>query len=466
MNQIKKSLRDSAKMRWLVLGLIAFTMLTGYFFTDVLSPLKSLLIEDQTLQWDNSCYGIFAGAYSFFNVFIFMLIIGGIILDKIGIRFTGNTFVSLMVVGAVINYYALTDYFNTGGFGYEFLNSFLTDYKPALKLAVLGYSLFGVGVEIAGITVSKIIVKWFKGREMALAMGLEMATARLGMLLAFWISSPIAGVDKIITRPVAFGIILLCIGLITFLIYNVMDVKLDKEVEESEDAEPEEEFHIADILKLITNKAFIYISLLCVLFYSAVFPFMKYAPDLMVNKFGVSIDTAGFIAGILPLGTMAMTPLFGTYLDRKGKAASIMILGSILLIAVHLTFAIAPDIVFLAILAMIILGVAFSLVPAAMWPSVPKIVPESRLGSAYAMIFWIQNWGLMGVPILIGYVLDSVNPGVTEQIQQGVEGAHYNYTIPMLIFASTGVLGLIFAFLLKAEDKRKGYGLELPNIQK
>lgn len=465
--QLQQTLRESKTARWIVLALVSFVMLTGYLFTDILSPLKPLLLKDSALDWNNSSYGFFTGAYSLFNVFFLFLIIGGIILDKLGIRFTGITFISLMVVGAGINYYALTPAFVNGGFGYEFMGSFFPNYSPSVKMAALGFAIFGVGVEIAGITVSKILVKWFKGKELALAMGLEMATARFGMLAAFWFSTRIAGEQEIITRPVAFAILLLIIGLLTFLIYAMMDAKYDKQegVEET-GIDPEDEFKISDLGKLFTNKAFMYIAILCVLFYSAVFPFMKYAADLFVNKFGTSVDTGAFIAGLLPFGTMALTPVFGSFLDNKGKGASIMILGSILLIAVHLTFALAPSNIIFAWAGMIVLGIGFSLVPASMWPSVPKIVEDRYLGSAYAVIFMIQNIGLMTIPMLIGYVLESVNPGVTEQIQQGIEGAAYNYTVPMLIFASTGILGLVFAFLLKAEDKKKGYGLELPNIQK
>jgi len=297
-------------------------------------------------------------------------------------------------------------------------------------------------------------------------MGLEMATARLGMLCAFWFSTRIAGEEGIVTRPMALAIILLCIGLLSFFIYTMMDAKYDKEEGAEEVSEEDEEFKISDVAKLFTNKAFMYIAILCVLFYSAVFPFMKYAADLFVNKFGTSVDTGAFIAGLLPLGTMALTPVFGSYLDNKGKGASIMIFGSILLIVVHLTFALAPSTTAIAWVGMIVLGIAFSLVPASMWPSVPKIVEDKYLGSAYAVIFMIQNVGLMIFPMLIGYVLEKVNPGVTEQIKNGVEGAVYDYTIPMLIFSSAGILALVFAFLLKAEDKKKGYGLELPNIKK
>jgi len=462
MNKIKQTLRDSKGARWGVLALVAFTMLTGYFFTDVLSPLKPLL--EKNLAWDSDSYGKFTGAYSFFNVFFLMLIFGGVILDKKGIRFTGSFFVSLMIAGGFLNYYALTDHFINGGFGYDFMNSFLTNYTPSLKMAFIGYALFGVGVEIAGITVSKIIVKWFKGKELALAMGLEMAVARFGMLGAFWLAPVLVGEQEIVTRPVALGIVLLAAGLITFLIHCMMDSKLDKEIKQVE-TEPEEPFRFADLTKIFTNPGFILIALLCVLFYSAVFPFMKYAADLMVNKYGMTLQNAGFVAGLLPFGTMALTPIFGTIYDHKGKGATIMIIGAVLLIIVHGIYAFLPPTPFFAYAAILLLGIGFSLVPSAMWPSVPKIVDESRLGSAYALIFWIQNWGLMGVPMLIGTVLDKTNPGIAAAKAAG-ENVVYDYSVPMYIFVAFGVAALILGLGLKVIDKKKGYGLEMPNIQK
>ncbi len=459
--QLKKSLRDSKTARWIALLLVSFSLLTGYYFADVLSPLKTMLIENGNLGWTNEGFGLYTGAYSWFNVFFLMLIFGGIILDRMGIRFTGTAFLVVMVIGAGINYYALTPTFINHGFGFDFLTSFLPSYSPSVKLAALGYALFGVGVEILGITGSRMVVKWFKGKELAFAMGLQVALGRLGMLWVMYQAPRLAGAEHIVSRPVAFGTILIVFGLAAYLVYNVMDTKLDKE-EKIDLSEEEEDFKIKDAVKLFSNKSFIYITLLCVLFYAAVFPFMKYASDLMVNKFGVPPETAGDIPALLPLGTMILTPLFGLYLDYKGKSASIMILGSLLLILVHLGFAYGPASQGLAIALMIILGIAFSLVPSAMWPAVPKIVEDKYLGSAYAVIFYVQNIGLMVYPTLIGWVLEKVNPGVTEQIKNGVE-ATYNYTVPMEIFAVTGVLGLIFAILLRREDKTSGFGLELPN---
>ena len=459
--RVQASLRESKTARWVALLFVSLTLLAGYFFADVMSPLKTMIIQSQQLGWDNNDYGLYTGAYSWFNVFFFMLIIGGIILDRSGIRLTGIAFSGLMIVGGFFNYYALTDTFLNGGPGFDFLNSFLTSYNPSLKLAAFGYALFGVGVEILGVTGSRIVVKWFKGKEMAFAMALQVSCSRLGM---FWVlvhAPRLAGPSHDIARPVAFGVFLLIVGLLSYVVYSVMDFKLDKQ-EFIDLSEEEEEFRLLDVGKLLLNRSFIYISMLCVLFYSAVFPFMKYAADLMVNKFGIDPSTAGDIPGLLPFGTMIMTPIIGLYLDYKGKSATVMIFGSILLIFVQVGFAFGPASELFAIGLMVLLGISFSLVPAAMWPAIPKIVKEQYLGSAYSLIFWIQNWGLMAVPMIIGWSLEASNPGVTEQIKQGID-AHYSYTVPLGILALTGVLGLVFAFLLKAEDKRMGYGLERPN---
>jgi predicted MFS family arabinose efflux permease len=342
--------------------------------------------------------------------------------------------------------------------------------KSQVVIAGLGFATFGVGVEVAGITVSKIIVKWFKGKEMALAMGLEMATARIGTTLAMVTSVPIARALHGVSKPILVCLILLCIGMISFIVYTFMDKKLDKSVSDeafrSNNTDSEESFRIKDIWQILGNKGWWYIAILCVLFYSAVFPFLKYATDLMVNKFKVDPEIAGIIPGLLPFGTMILTPLFGNLYDRKGKGASIMILGAVLLIFVHAMYSIpifraTP----IAIVLIIILGIGFSLVPSAMWPSVPKIIPEKQLGTAYALIFWVQNWGLMGVPALIGWVLNKYCISGTHLVD-GVAVSSYNYTLPMIIFTCFGILALLFALLLKAEDKKKGYGLELPNIKK
>lgn len=460
METITNTLRDSKAARWTALAVVAFTMLCGYWLTDVMAPLKPML--EKELLWNSAEYGFFTSAYGWFNVFLLMLILGGIILDKMGVRFTGIMSTTIMVLGTAIKFWAISTHSLDG--------QTLLGMKAQVVIAGLGFAIFGVGVETAGITVSKIIVKWFKGKELALAMGLEMATARIGTTMALVTSVPIARALGGVSKPILVCLIMLCIGMISFIVYTFMDKKLDKsiadEFKRSESKESEESFSIKDIWFIINNKGWWYIALLCVLFYSAVFPFLKYASDLMVNKFGVDPELAGIIPGMLPFGTMILTPLFGNLYDRKGKGASIMILGALLLIFVHAMFSIpflraTP----IAIVLIIILGIGFSLVPSAMWPSVPKIIPEKQLGTAYALIFWVQNIGLMGVPALIGWVLNKYCITGTYLID-GSPVPSYNYTLPMIIFTSFGVIALVFALLLKAEDKKKGYGLEMPNIKK
>lgn len=448
---IQKKLSDSKAARWTALAIVAFTMLCGYFLTDVMSPLKPML--ESELSWSSTDFGFFTSAYGWFNVFFLMLIFGGMILDKMGVRFTGLGSCFLMLIGCAIKYSAIAGYI--GGEGLIF------GLKSQVALAALGYAIFGVGVEIAGITVSKIIVKWFKGKELALAMGLEMATARIGTMLAMAVTVPFAKYFQSVSAPVLLCLIMLCIGTISFMVYIVMDRKLDASMGQ-EDKTEEEPFRMADVFLIIKNKGFWLIALLCVLFYSAVFPFIKYATDLMVNKYNVEQELAGFIPSLLPLGTLFLTPFFGNLYDRNGKGATIMIIGAVMLIGVHFLFALPLlNVWWFATIIMIVLGIAFSLVPSAMWPSVPKIIPEKQLGTAYALIFWVQNWGLMGVPALIGWVLDKYC-----KLDNANGGPAYDYTIPMIIFMCFGVVALFVALLLKREDKAKGYGLELPNIKK
>ncbi|OPZ97302.1 MAG: Major Facilitator Superfamily protein [Bacteroidetes bacterium ADurb.Bin408] len=459
MTEIKKNLSESKTARWLALAIVSFTMLCGYYLADVMAPLKGLL--EKELLWSSTEYGFFTSAYGWFNVFLMMLILGGIILDKMGVRFTGVMATSIMVAGAAIKFWAISTHSLDG--------ALLLGMKAQVVVAALGYATFGVGVEIAGITVSKIIVKWFKGKEMALAMGLEMATARIGTTLALSTSVPIAKMFGSVSTPILFTLVMLCIGLIAFIVYTFMDKKLDASnaaQNEGKKVEDEESFQLSDILLIIKNKGWWFIAILCVLFYSAVFPFLKYASDLMVQKFGIEEEVAGIIPGMLPFGTMILTPFFGNLYDRKGKGATIMIIGAVLLIIVHSLYSIPfLNHWLIAVALIILLGIGFSLVPSAMWPSVPKIIPEKQLGTAYALIFWVQNWGLMGVPALIGWVLDKYC--VTgSKVVDGVTVLSYNYTLPMIIFTGLGLLALMFAFLLKAEDKKKGYGLELPNIKK
>ena len=460
-DEVRKSLRDSAGARWAAMAVVSFTMLCGYFVADVASPLKPLI--EQQLHWTSSEYGLYTSAYGWFNVFLGMLVIGGIILDKKGPRFAGVLAMMLMLGGATMNWWAMTP-------GAQGSGEMLGTKIPVLSAAV-GYAFFGVGLELCGITATKVIAKWFKGYEMAMAMGLQVAVARIGTALALGSSSPLAGVTSVAT-PVLVGVFLLGIGLVAFLIYCTMDRKLAaSEPAAKEKAGDDEAFRIRDIGKILAHRAFWYIAILCALFYSAVFPFLKYATDLMVQKFHVDESTAGLIPAMLPFGTMLLTPVFGRIYDKKGKGATIMILGSVLIMMVHVMLAIpALDHWLVAVAAMLVLGVGFSLVPSAMWPSVPKLMPEKQLGTAYSLIFFVQNLiALMFTPFLIGWVLDkycitgrSLVTETVDGVVQTTELVHYDYTLPMVIFVCFGVLAIVFALLLKGEDRRKNYGLEKP----
>ncbi len=461
---IKKSLRESKAARWIALILISSTMFFAYFFVDVVAPLQKMMETDY--RWTPEVFGMLGGSEFFLNVFALFLILSGIILDKMGIRFTLITAGLSMVLGAGLKFYALTEGFQATAFA-GWLNSFWVHVPATAKLAFVGFAIFGVGVEMAGITVSKTIVKWFKGKEMALAMGLEMATARLGVFAVFRLS-PIFADNGGPSNAVFMGLAFLCIGFITFFIYTFLDRALDKQ-EKLTNAEPAEEFKVKDIGKIFSNPGFIAIAGLCVLFYSAIFPFQKFATDMLASKLDLEIKEAAAYFSYFPIGAMVLTPFIGYFLDIKGKGATMMIYGAVLLVVSHLIFALVPAEIFnvaIAVGTIVILGTAFSLVPASMWPSLPKIVEDRYLGSAYGAIFWIQNIGLMLVPVLIGWAITAANPGVAEQIAQGVEGAKYNYTIPELIFASFGVAAIGLGFVLKRVDKKRGYGLELPNKRK
>lgn len=463
--KLQKSMRDSAVMRWIALGLISLTMFFAYFFVDVAAPLKTLLQQDPYF-WSNETFGMLGGSEFFLNVFAGFLILSGIILDKMGIRFTLRLSGALMLIGGTIKWYALTTGFAETGFA-QTLNSFIPAVPASAKLAFFGFAIFGVGVEMAGITVSKTIVKWFKGKELALAMGLEMAIARLGVFAVFQLS-PIFAKEGGVSNSLFFGVLFLIVGFLTFLIYTFMDKKLDKETGGIELA-PEDEFKISDLGKILSNPGFLAIAGLCVLFYSAIFPFQKFATEMLSSKLNVEIELASRYVSYFPIGAMILTPFIGAILDYFGKGATMMIYGAILLTISHLIFALVPEASFtpaVAILTIVILGTAFSLVPASMWPSIPKIVEDRYLGSAYGLIFYIQNIGLLLVPILIGFALSTSNPGVAEQIQQGVEGAKYNYTVPELIFAGFGVAAFFLGIVLKMIDKKKGYGLDMPNKKK
>ncbi|MBR3774189.1 MAG: MFS transporter [Alistipes sp.] len=451
---LTQKMNDKWYLRWGALILIASMMFFAYMFVDVMSPLKSLI--EQERGWSSSTFGTYAASEYFLNVFVFFLIFAGIILDKMGIRFTGLLSASLMVLGACIKYVGITDWFQTTELC-AWLGSWWTSFPASAKVASLGFMIFGCGCEMAGTTVSKAIAKWFEGKEMALAMGMEMAIARLGVFAVMWLAPMVSGwFDQSVVAPVAFCTVLLIIGLLNYAIFVLMDQKFDKQLiasgEKKEEAS-EEEFQIKDLGKIFSSKMFWLVALLCVLYYSAIFPFQRYAPNFLEVTLGIDAESAARLFSCFPILAMCLTPFLGALLDFKGKGATMLMVGAVIMIACHLSFAFllpAFPSKGLALLLVVTLGVSFSLVPAALWPSVPKIIDSKILGSAYCVIFWIQNIGLCLVPLLIGTVLDATG----------------SYVAPMVIFSSFGVLAFIMSFYLKIEDKKKGYGLELPNIKK
>lgn len=453
-NHIQTKLSDSAAARWTAMAIVSFTMMCGYFITDVMAPLEDMLtksIADGGLGWSSSEYGFFSGAYGYINVFLLMLFFGGLILDKCGVRFTGLLSCSLMLAGAALKWYALQSDFGGG---------IILGYHIQVLMAALGFAIFGVGAEITGITVSKVIVKWFTGHELALAMGLQVAMARIGTAAALAFSAPVAREMGHISSPILLGCVCLCIGLLAYIVYCVMDRRLDRTVKQASSGNEEDKFKMSDLKLIFTNKGFWLITLLCLMFYAGVFPFLKFATKLMIYKYNVSPDVAGSIPAMLPFGTILLTPVFGSLYDRIGKGATLMVIGSVLLTIVHVLFALPLlNVWWFAVVIMILLGIAFSLVPSAMWPSVPKIIPMKQLGSAYSAIFYIQNIGLSMVPLLIGWVIDTYCIGGT------AECPTYDYTIPMCIFAAFGGIAILISVMLKKEDGIKNYGLEERNMK-
>ena len=467
--EIQKKLNDSKALRWTALTLVASMMFFGYMFVDVMSPLQSLI--EQERGWSPDVFSTYAAGEYILNVFGF-LIVAGIILDKCGIRFTGELSASMMFIGACIKFYAISDAF-TGTALAAWLDSWWISMPASAKLASFGFMIFGCGCEMAGTTVSKAIAKWFKGKEMALAMGLEMAIARVGVFAIFSISPIIAEKMGSVAAPVGFCTALLFIGLITFTVFTFMDRKLDKQLGVGADGSgEEEEFKASDLKNILTSRIFWIVALLCVLYYSAIFPFQRYGANMLqCNLDGISPSDASNIFRWFPIGAAVITPFLGSFLDHKGKGATMLIWGAVLLIACHLIFAfVLPSThsYLIAYSTIVLLGISFALVPAALWPSVPKIIDEKVLGSAYCLIFWVQNFGLCFVPMLIGSVLaqaNANNPAVIAAKAQGAEFIPYDYTIPLVIFACFGVAALLLAFYLKIIDRKHSFGLEQPNIK-
>ncbi|MDX2430028.1 MAG: MFS transporter [Bacteroides sp.] len=448
MEKLRKSLLDSPYARWGILLLLGIILSVNYYVYDAFSSLKSLLTSE--LGFTNTQYGLFVSFYAIPNTFLLMAVLGGMILDKLGIRRTGFLFVFFMAFGAVLTAYGASDYYREGGIAYQMMNSIFPKYSPELKMMLAGRFFYGLGAETSIVVVSKILVKWFKGKDLALAFGLKVGFGRLGTFLALRISPALAREGTQLSTAIWFAAILACIGLLAFVIYMLIDLKVDKERASSGSKVKTDKFVLKDILGIINNRAYIYILLICVCFYSAVFPFMAFAPDFFMNKYGITNLESGRLTSLLPLGTMLFTPLFGFLVDRKGRSASAMILGASILLMVHLVFALTslqPQ------AFLILLGVAFSLVPAAMWPTMVKLVKEKEIGTAYGLMYSVQNLGLWGVPILAGVILDKSNPGNPGTL---------NYTPTLLMFAALSMIALLVAISLKWADSRKNFGVELP----
>ena len=446
---IQQRLQDSPVARWTVLFIVATAMMMGYFVNDIMSPLETLLEMPRSqggLGWTPSDYGFFSGAGSFINVFLLMLFFSGIILDKMGIRFTGTLACSLMVLGTLIKYYAVTAV-GEGSVNFAFLD---TSLPASAAWASLGFAIFGVGYEMTGITVSKAMVRWFTGHELALAMGLQLAMARFGTAAALSISAPIAR-HFTLSTPLLVALAFLIIGLLAFLVFCVMDRRLDSTRNSTVSSDSSnDEFRLSDIGVTLRNPGFWLITLFCVLFYSAVSPFLKFSTKLMVMKYGVDPDIAGFFSSIAPFGTMLFTPLFGLIYDRYGKGVTLVITGALMLTAVHFGFSMPIHSATIAIALMVTLSIGYSLAPAALWPCVPKIIPLKCLGTAYSMIFFIQNFGRAIIPMFVGRA-NETDP---------------SYTTSMLIFGFTALGATLTAVAMWYVDRRKGYGLQLPNIRK
>lgn len=453
---IKTGLKNnSSALRWFVLILVSITIGTNYYVYDAFSSIKSIMQAE--LNFSNSEYGWVVGMYSFLNTFALMAVFGGIILDKWGIRKTGFMFVFLCVLGALATAYGASEVYRNDGPLYSFMGTFLPDYSPEFKMMILGRMLFGLGAETSIIVITKVVVKWFKGKELALALGVNLAIARLGTAGALIFSPTFVESSSGWTSALWFAAVLMGVGLLFFIFYMFFDAREDRKDESL--LEPDEEFHFSDIGLILKNRSFLFIIILCVTFYSAVFPFQAYVPDFLHNKFGVTLETSGMLSSLIIWGTIVFTPLFGLLTDKKGKRASLMLLGSFLLLTAHLTLALTYITPYIA---MFMLGIAFSLVPAAMWPSVALIIDEKRLGTAYGLMTSLQNLGLWGFPILAGVILDISNPQATQAMLESGK-ATLDYTYAGLMFATLGIIGFIFAYLLKRENsKTKAFNLEKP----
>ncbi len=472
MSVTAKLLRDSKTARWFVLFTLAVPMFASYFFDDIFTTINHIFRNPELLDlgWNTVDYGFYGGAYSLLCVWG-GLVISGMLLDKWGVRITGSLFVGLMIVGSVIVLYAISEAFAHSSLNLYLAKSFA---KPSLALAYTGAAIFGLGSEIAGVAVTRSIAKWFKGKEMALAMGLQLALARLGTATALIIVPRIVNLDlshipfSETSKPALAGMILMSIALVLWVMFLLTDKSYDRQNEDMLNSniavnQKDKKFRFSDIFKILGNKNFILISLLCVFFYVCIISFRKFATSILIPRFHLDTELASLMVSMIPFSTIIFTPLFGSMVDYKGKATRFMILGSMLLLVAHLIIAFAPGIQFFGYVGIAVLGIAYALVPAAMWPSVPKIVPEKNLGTAYSLIYWIQNMGMLTVPIVVGLIISKSN-----MLYRGLEVAGLKSAVNAeLFFIALSVIAIIIAILLGlSSDKNPHLALDLPNKNK
>ncbi|HOT54979.1 MAG TPA: MFS transporter [Bacteroidales bacterium] len=462
MNKVVKLLRDSRWVRWAVLLCLSLVMFASYFFDDQFTTIGDIFKNPAILDlsWTSGDYGMYGGAYSLLCVWG-GLIICGMLLDKWGVRVTGTLFVLLMVGGAAIVVYGISASFNDSGLYHVMARAFD---KPSLAMAYAGCAVFGLGSEIAGVAVTRSIAKWFRGKEMALAMGLQLALARLGTATALIVVPRIVNLNDTLipfsetSKPALAGFILLLCGMVVWGVFLAFDKKLDTQtaaeaLKNSQPVSKEDKFKFSDIFKILGNKHYILISLLCVFFYACIISFRRFATSIIIPRFEIEDNIASLMVALIPFTTMIFTPIFGSLVDFRGKATRWMILGSCLVLVAHLIIGFAPGLPVFGYLGIAILGIGYSLVPAAMWPSVPKIIPEKNLGTAYSLIYWIQNMGMLLVPIFVGQIIEK---NINDQIRAAVQAEYLFIGLALVAIAVSLILS-------RSADKNPQLQLDDPN---
>ena len=438
---------------WIALACLVVPMFASYYFDDMFSTLSHLFENPSMLQlgWNSADYGLYTSGYSVLCVFG-GLVVCGMLLDKWGVRVTGSIFVTMMAGGAALVTYALTSGLPP---------------KTSLTIAYVGCMFFGLGSEIAGVAVTRSIAKWFKGGNMAFAMGLQLAIARLGTAFALVISPKLVAENAAgqtyslmeTAEPAFLGLGLMLVGMVLWAIFVAMDARFDHQagLKDTVETAEEDKFRFSDVVKLLKNRHFIVIALLCVFFYSSVVSFKKFASAILIPRFDVPVEAASWMVSMLPFATVVFAPIFGLLVDKIGHGTRWMLTGAVLALIAHLMLAFAPSgIPFYGYLSMVFLGFGYSLVPAAMWPSVPKIVPNKVLGTAYSLIYWVQNLGLMSFKMFAGKILADTNldKGVSETGAVWVE----------VMFVAVCVVALLLALSLSVYSRRNPHlKIDLPD---